>query len=346
MPKSFLFFFVHPAKFHLFKNTINRLKTEGCVVDVVIISKDVLEDLIIDEGWDFKNIFVRGRKISFLPTQIVAFFAAIFTVIKLIKFILSKPRYDKYITDDILVVPSFLFKIPSYIFVDNDYDALSLGKYLLPFATTIIAPNSTNLKRFNYKKLSFKGNKAIAHLTPSYFTPNKKVIFPLYNDYFILRLSELNAVHDDDSNRGILDMHVDKLIKLLLKHGQVLISSERKLPIRLEKYRLNIKPKDIGHYMSFSKIVVTDSGTMATEAAVLGVPNVLLNNLAEKCGVHLDLRDNFGLQYFYNNFDDVFERVNILLEEKELLTNWKKRKEFFLKQIDDFPNFLYEELIT
>ena len=34
----------------------------------------------------------------------------------------------------------------------------------------------------------------------------------------------------------------------------------------------------MAHYINFSKILITDSGTMASEAAVLGVPNILINN--------------------------------------------------------------------
>ena len=97
--------------------------------------------------------------------------------------------------------------------------------------------------------------------------------------------------------------------------------------------------------MSFAKMVITDSGTMATEAAVLGVPNILLNNLAGKCGVHVELKDKFDLQYFYDNFEDVYEKVNHLLKDSELKEKWNERKDVFLSQIDDFPKLLYKELI-
>ena len=62
MNKSYLFFIVHPAKFYLFKETINRLLKNGCKVDVLIISKDVLENLVKEEGWDYRNLFPKGRK--------------------------------------------------------------------------------------------------------------------------------------------------------------------------------------------------------------------------------------------------------------------------------------------
>lgn len=345
MKKRFLFFFVHPAKFHLFKHTINKLKSEGHTVDILIISKDILEDLLKSENWEYKNLFPKGRKVKFLPQKLVAVFSALLTVLKLCNYLLFRKRYDKFITDDILVINGFFMRIPTYFFVDNDYSAMSLGKYLLPFATKIIAPDSTFIgEKYSKKKISFKGNKAIAHLTPDYFTPDRNVI-GIKENYFLVRVAELNAVHDDENNRGIIDASLDRLINLLNKHGKILISAERVLADKYEQYRLNINPKDISHYLAFAKMVVTDSGTMATEAAVLGVPNILLNNLASKCGVHVDLRDNYDLQYYYDNFEAVYEKAKVLLQNDNLNIEWKERKEIFLKNADDFPKFLHEQLI-
>ena len=344
MNKSYLFFIVHPAKFHLFKETINRLLKNGCKVDVLIISKDVLEDLIKNEGWDYKNLFLKGRKIKYLPSKLVAFFSAILTIIKLLSFIIHKKSYYKYITDDILVVLGYIFNVKSYFFVDNDYKTLSLAKLLLPFTNKIISPSSTDMGKFNYKKISFKGNKAIAHLVPKYFVPNKEKV-NIKEDYFFLRLAKLDAVHDDFSNQGINDEYLDKIMQLLLKKGKVVISAERNINKKYEKYKLKINPQDIVHYINYAKIVITDSGTMATEAAVLGVPNILLNNLAKLCGVHVELKTKFALQHYFDNFNDLYLKLIELLKDKDLKNKWNKRKIIFLEYIDDFPELLYKELI-
>lgn len=46
----------HPAHFHLFKNTIILLKEAGHDVKILIKKKDILEDLLKNQGWDFTNI--------------------------------------------------------------------------------------------------------------------------------------------------------------------------------------------------------------------------------------------------------------------------------------------------
>ena len=311
----------------------------------MIISKDVLEDLINEEGWNYKNIFPNGRKLRFLPSKIVAIFSAFFTILKLFWYLLFKKRYSMFITDDILVVPGYFFKTSTYLFIDNDYETLSFGRYLLPFATKILAPESTDLEKFKSKKIPFKGNKAIAHLTPKYFKPDKKIVSSVNNPFFLLRVAELNAVHDNYDNNGIVDESLGEIISLLSMYGHILISAERKLPSKYEKYRLKIKPKEISNYLHFATMVITDSGTMANEAAVLGVPNILLNNLADKCGVHRELRDKFHLQFYYDNFQDVYNKVNELLKDKELDSIWSKRKDIFFDYVDDFPKLLYNELI-
>ena len=68
----FLFFFVHPSKFHLFRNTINGLMADGHQVEIAITSKDVLEDLVRAEGWTYTNIFPEGRKMKGVPPYVSA----------------------------------------------------------------------------------------------------------------------------------------------------------------------------------------------------------------------------------------------------------------------------------
>jgi predicted glycosyltransferase len=87
---NYLFFIVHPSKYKVFKATINTLKTNGNIVDVVITSKDVLEDLIKAEGWNYTNIFPQGRKMKHIPRKISAIINTIRTIYRLEKYIKSK----------------------------------------------------------------------------------------------------------------------------------------------------------------------------------------------------------------------------------------------------------------
>ena len=338
---SFLFFIVHPAKYHLFKNVINKLLKNGCKVKVLIISKDVLEDLVVKENWDYLNLFRNGRKIKFLNSTINNILYAFLTILKLFFFVIKNRKYDFFISDDLLpLLGKFAIK-KSYFFVDNDYETLSLAKYILNFSSNIIAPSCTDLGKFNSKKISFKGNKAIAHLAPNYFNPNRSFL-NISGDFYLIRVAILDALHDKN-NYGINDEQIKLLIKYLEPYGKIIISSERKLNNDLEKYRFKIDPKKFSHYIGFAKMVITDSGTVATEAAVLGIPNLLLNNLAKKCGVHRELKNRYELQFYFDNFYALFEKCKTMVFEKNLSFLWLKKKEKFLSEIDDFNTFLMAE---
>ena len=61
-----LFHLGHPAHFHLFKNVISSLKEQGHLVYILIKKKDVLEELLIESGFEYYNILPDGRKDSLL----------------------------------------------------------------------------------------------------------------------------------------------------------------------------------------------------------------------------------------------------------------------------------------
>ena len=98
----YLFFFVHPSKFHVFKNTINTLLNHGHKVDILITTKDVLETLIKSEGWEYTNIFPEGRKMKGVPLYISSAINTVRTISRLFKYVKGK-KYDLFITDDLLV---------------------------------------------------------------------------------------------------------------------------------------------------------------------------------------------------------------------------------------------------
>ena len=60
----------------------------------------------------------------------------------------------------------------------------------------------------------------------------------------------------------------------LRAHGRVRVSSESPLPAHLDAHRYRGDPGEIHHVMAFCRAVIGESATMASEAAVLGVPAV------------------------------------------------------------------------
>ena len=325
----FLFFFVHPAKFHVFKKTINTLNANGHKVDILITSKDVLENLIKKEGWDYTNIFPKGRKIKGWHPLLSSGFNFFRTIYKLYKYCRGK-KYDLFITDDLLVYLSKWFKTPSLILTDDDITISKLSTLILSKATYILAPEITNLGKYSKKKISFNGYKELAYLHPDEFTPNINVVKKFNTNlepYFLIRLVYLRAYHDLGIN-GLSNENLFKLVNFLIEHGRVYISSERKLPINLKKFELKILPEEILHVIYFSTLFIGDSQTMTSEAAVLGTPAFRCNDFAGKIGVMDEKEEKYGLSFNYSSKD--FDKMYVAIEK--ILSKRNIKDEFLLKR--------------
>jgi uncharacterized protein len=342
---KFLFFFVHPSKFHLFRNTINTLISRGHEVEILITSKDVLEDLVKNEGWRYTNIFPEGRKmknVSPLISSGINFFRTIF---RLYRYTRGK-KYDLFVTDDLLVYIGKLKKTPSFVFNDDDLRVVKQFSLVLMMADHVLAPDITDLGKYNAKKIGFPGYKELAYLHPNWFKPDINVIRrfnPDLTPYFIIRLVSLRAYHDVGM-KGISDEQVSRLIALLETRGKVFISAERPLPEKFEKYRLSVNPLDITHVLNFAELFIGDSQTMTSEAAVLGTPAFRCNDFAGKISVMEEKEVKYGLSFNYppSRFEEMFEKISLLLKNEDIKAGFNEKRLKMLSEKTDLSAFMIE----
>lgn len=338
----FLFFFVHPSKFHVFKKTINVLKSKGHNVDIVITSKDVLEDLVKSEGWEYTNIFPEGRKMKNVSPYISAGINFFRTIYRLLKFTAGK-KYDLFITDDLLVYVGKLRKVPSVVFCDDDLSVVKQFSLVLGLADYCLAPVITDLGKYNKKKIGFNSYKELAYLHPNHFVPDQEVIkrFKQKSEtYFILRLVSLTAYHDVGKS-GINSEKALKLIEFLKDHGTVYISAERPLEKELETYRIKILPIELKDVLSGAFLYIGDSQTMSSEAAVMGVPSFRINDFTGKISV-MDEKDRYKLSKSFktSEFNELFEQVKSCLKNDDFKLKMKERKERMLNDKIDLTAFM------
>ena len=52
----------HPAHFYLYKNAIINWREHGHTVEILIKKKDILQQLLDNQGWAYHNILSEGRK--------------------------------------------------------------------------------------------------------------------------------------------------------------------------------------------------------------------------------------------------------------------------------------------
>ena len=328
----------------MFKNTINILKNKGHKCDIIITSKDVLEDLIINEGWEYQNIFPKGRKISNIPTKLSAFLNTFRTVYRLNN-IIKNIKYDLFITDDLLVVNGWFKKTPTLLLQDDDLSVTPETALLFLFASRIISPTVSKMGIFNYKKISFLGYKELGGLHPNRFNPDYNVIKkfnPNKKKYYLIRLVSLKATHDVGKS-GISNSDLKELIrKLELSGGNVYISSERNLPNEFEKNRINMNPNEIAHVIKFAEFIISDSQTMSAESAVLGTPYIRFNDFVGKISYLDEIENKFklGMGIKTKEKNNLFRSVDFLLNFQNKRKIWNERKNAMLKEKIDLTGFL------
>ena len=111
---KYFFILNHPAHFHLFKNVIKALRTNGHECIIYIRPKDVLENLLREEGFDYEILSQISQKRKFIVgSSILGLLKKEYHLSK--KVIKHKP--DLLIgTDWAIVHVGRLFNIPSLVF--------------------------------------------------------------------------------------------------------------------------------------------------------------------------------------------------------------------------------------
>lgn len=340
----YLFNFIHPAKFHAFRITINHLLKSGHTVDIVIISKDIVEDLVMQEGWKYTNIFPEGRRIPHLHTYLSAGINLIRTLYRLLRFMKGK-TYDLIITDDLATIVGRLKGIPSIFFTDDDLKAVPESIILIATANYVLCPNVTYMGRFENKKIGYLGLKSLAHLHPNNFVPDLSKlsleIQPLANKYFLIRCVSATSTHDV-GKQGITDKLLTSLVHKLSIAGRVLINTQRELPNELQKYIYPIDKMNMAHYIYFSKVFISDSTTMCAEAAVLGIPSIEIDDWYADFEQFKILSQKYGLLKGFSPHQEreIIIYIEELLKKTDLNEEFQTKRNKFLEDHIDLSKFM------
>ncbi len=338
----------HPAHFHLFKNTIAALQARGHLVQVLIKKKDILEDLLRSAGLEHININPEGRGDSKLAI-ILGLLKREWEFYKVIR--KFKPDIMAGTSAEIAHL-GFLLGIPSLVFNEDDASVVPyFAKVAYPFAKHVVAPDCTDVGKWNSKKIGYPGYHELAYLHPNNFIPNPLHAQP-YKDrgrYFVLRFAKLTA-HHDEGRTGISNSIASRLIEILKPYGEILITSEREINSELEPYRVAIDPLHIHSLLYYADLYIGDSQTMAAEAAVLGTPSIRFNDFAGEITYLEELEHLFGLTTGIPTKDverlfeitgkyakDVTLKQQFEVKRSKMLESRIDCAGFFTKLISDFP---------
>lgn len=334
---------VHPAHYYYYKIVVERLRKDGHRVFIAITTKDILEELVKDAGWEYENVMLishKGLKIGYFYDMC----ARNWRILKMCK----KNKVDLLTGSSVEISQiGWLLRKPS-INIGED-DACIVPKYtnaIAPFLDVRVTPDSCDNGKIEPKSIHYSGFLKLAYLHPNVFSPSESVVksygIDVSKPYFLLRFSALKA-HHDTGIKGIDDHIADKIIEMLSPFGRILITSERKLEDRFEQYRLHINPLDIHHIMSFAMIYIGDSQSMANEAAMLGVPSLRFNDFVgkKKIGVMEELEHKYGLTCGISPSDPakLYAKIEEFLSMPNLRDEFQNRRQKMLADKIDVTAF-------
>jgi uncharacterized protein len=342
-----LFIINTPAQAHTWHYIIKELMVRGH--DIKILARDYgsTPELLASFGFHFDMLKIKGN-------GLLRFMTSMDHIRKC--YTLSR-KFDPNIVIGFGVdaaINAKLMRGDSIVFIDDDptHFQNNLTKLL---GSTILTPNCF-LGNLGRKHIRIQGYKELAYLHPNYFKPDPSIYDELKinrgEKYVILRFNVFDAIHDVGIH-GFSVTDQFALVKELGKYAHVFISPEGNLHKDLEKCRLPISYNRIHHALYYAQLLVTDTQTMTTEAAVFGTPVIRSNNFVGhiNMGNFIELEEKYALIYSFPNPEQAINKAIELIKQPELKEQWAKKRQVVLSDkidvtklmidfIDNFPQSL------
>ncbi len=318
----------HPSHVHFFKNFIWEMEKKGHETIILVSAKDVCLSLLSAYGFPHLDLGPYGtsllKKLAGVPEKNLKAYQFLRPLAPDIFLGLGSIRAAHV---------SWLMGKPSIIFDDDEYTY----PFYRWFTGTVCA--FSGFKLSGEKIIKVPGYKELAYLHPHRFqtASNSNPEDP----GVLLRFVSWTAFHDLGKQGFSLNLK-EKLVKELEKHARVYISSESPLPHRLEKYRVRIHPEDMHRFLSRVNLLVCDSQTMATEAAVLGVPAVRCNSFVGKndMGNFRELEERYKLIFNYSTPEAAVAKSVELIKTPGLKAAWEDKRRRLLRGKIDVTAFM------
>jgi uncharacterized protein len=317
----------HPSQVHFFKNFIKEMEKKGHQVLITVSEKDIAIDLLRAYGFEYTNLGNYGdsllKKILNVPIMDIKMYKAVRAM---------KPDIFIGFGSVRAAHVAWLLGKPSIIFDGDDFTF----RYYKWFADTICM--FSGFEKAGKKIINIPGYKELAYLHPQRFSPyhTNQTKSPITILRFISR-----AFHDVGKDGFDLDFK-RRLVQELSRYSTVYISSEAPLPADLEGYKLNIKPEEMHLLLSEANLLVTDSGSMTTEAAVMGIPVVRCNSFIghQNLGIFRELENKYGLIFNYRDSDQALKKAIELAQNPDIQIAWEQKRKSLLQDKIDVTLFM------
>jgi len=299
---------LHPAHVHFFKNFYAEMSGRGHVCRITARAKECSIDLLEHYELPYQLISEQRMGTLGLAAEMLQRTYRLTRVMREFR-----PDVMTGIMGPSIALAGALLRVPAVIFYDTEF-ATQTNWFAYPLAHSVCTPDCyQGTVRGTHR--TYAGYHELAYLHPKRFTPDpaKLKSFGVSQDepYSLVRFVFLQAVHDR-SERGLSLQQKLRIVELLERHGRVLISSEGPLPDDLASRRVQGPVEDIHHLLAYAQVIVGESATMSSEAAVLGVPAIFIATTGR--GYTDDQEARYGLVHHFteDEFDEAVRAIEQL----------------------------------
>jgi hypothetical protein len=336
---KYLFFNNTPAHVHLYKHAADRLDQRGH--DVLVLARDYgcTEPLL--EYYDLPyEIYGRCSTTKrSLFRELPRHYASAFR---------RAARFD----------PDYIFGIGGYaahtgavtrtpVVLIHDSEPTTLDHLVSrPFARYILTPYAFE-KDLGAKHYRFQGLKESAYLHPDVFDPSGEVRDRLDLDpdepFVLARFNAFGSSHDVGQG-GFTPAQRRELVEQVSAYATVLVSDEGADTdlSGLDARRFDLHPALLHDALAEARLLVADSQTIVTEAALLGTPAIRSNSFVGEgdMGNFVELEQQ-GLVYNLRRFDSVLDTALRIVRDDDVERQWWEKRDAY---VDDLVNVT--DLIT
>ncbi len=319
---------LHPAHVHFFRASIAHWQRRGDEVLVLARDKDVALQLLDAYGIEHESIStLRGGRLGLFVEMLQR-------DVRMLKRALHfKPDVLVGIMGVTIVQVGRLLQKPAIVFYDTENARLT-NAFVYPLAHSVCTPDCYK-DEVAGRHVTYPSYHELAYLHPTTFTPDPRVVeasgISPHEPYFIVRFVSWRASHD--LGEAGFDLPFKRaLVDELSQRGRVLISSEGPLPSDLESLRFSAPPENMHHILAFSKMLIGESATMASEAAVLGVPAFYIADTGRGYTDEQQTRYQLVWNYQRKHAPEALRKIRELLSHVDLSRDMNQRRDRLLAE--------------
>jgi len=333
----FLVDILHPAHVHFFRNFIGEMERRGHSFLVTARDKEIALDLLRAYGIPHQ-VLSRQRRGPGLAAELALRAARLWRLARRFA-----PDYLLGIMGPAIALAGKALPSRTVIFYDTEM-ARATNWFSYPLADLVCTPDCYQGDAGAHQ-LRYPGYHELAYLHPRRFTPRREVLARNGLDdgrpVHLVRFVSWQASHDV-GERGWSAAGKRRVVELLAARGHVLVSSEAALPPDLAPHRSRVPVEDLHHVLAFADLLVGESATMASEAAVLGTHALFVSRTGRGYTDEEERRYGLVHNFTHQQEDAALQRIEALLARPDLKADALRRRERLLADKIDVTGWMVE----